>query len=477
MKRCPRLVGGALVLVSASFLALKLLTAADPLGAAMAQLSPLATPSSAALPAAQSPLEPPPLVSASTCDAPWPTPPAVACPWLPTPTPEPTSSFPTPTSWVPPLPPDHTPTPLPGLAAARTPDGVLAYRGVSFQSRDVDGRGNVAHVSQKLDFQAPVGVDASHDYFAYFDRLIPAPGGRYVAAVAEVEVGEIVTFVDLTTNQSANLYWHNTKGEPVIATGFFYNWHPNGYEFLFREDNAPDRGLWLVDARTGEHRLIAQQPTLDISGAAISPDGQRLIYATNTFDVHQIWTANADGSDPRLLLESDMIVYVFSWSPDGRYLLYAGEPSTTVSDVSGGPLWIMDREGRSRKPLQMPFAFGFGFWPVWSPGGHQVAAVGTTNEHAECWSSGEAFRADPLCRYRGTGVYVENVEAGEAQLVAHHAIDPAWSPDGTLLAMSKMDDRQQVDIWLVNQDGKELRQVTDTPEVDRRPVWLKEEAR
>ncbi len=280
--------------------------------------------------------------------------------------------------------------------------------------------------------------------------------------------------VDLETGQSRWLYWLNAEGEPVGATGVFYGWHPNGYEFLFREDNAPDRGLWLVDTRTGEHRLVAQPLTVDVSGAAISPDGQRLVYATNTFDVHQIWAANADGSGQRLILESDTIVYVFSWSPDGRYVLYVGEPSATNAD-GRGPLWVMDREGRNRRPLRVPFVFGFGFEPVWSPTGLQVAAVGATEEAALCWQSGDAFLSDSLCRYRGTGVYVEVVGANMAQLVVRNAIDPTWSPDGSLLAVSRMDDRAQVDIWLVNRDGSGLRRVTDTPEVDRCPVWLVKE--
>jgi Tol biopolymer transport system component len=353
----------------------------------------------------------------------------------------------------------------------------LVYRGNSFQVQDVDKQGNAASAPRDLAFKPPLEVDPGYDYYSYFDRLVPAPRGRYIAAVASVESGEIVDIIDQQTGESLWLHWLTDKGDPVSASGFFYGWHPNGYEFLFREDNAPDHGLWLVDARTGENKLIAQQPTWDISGAAISPDGQRLIYATNTFDVHQIWMANSDGSEPRLLLESDIIVYVYSWSPDGRYLLYTGEPSTTLPDA-GAPLWIMDREGKDRKPLNLPFVFGFGFQPVWAPTGHHVAAVGNTDaEMPACWQSGDAFQADHLCWYRGTGVYVEDVDSDKVQLVTQQAIHPTWSPDGSLIAMSKMDEREQVDIWFVNGNGTGLKRVTNTPEIDRRPTWLVEEAR
>jgi len=456
MPRSLKFIGSIPILLALIALMSKMLASAETLLMTTVGQSPLSTPST------------------SSCNAPWPTPPALACPWLPTPPPQPTSPFPTPTPWKPPAPPAQTPTPLPLLLPARNPAGTLVYWATSFQGRSVDRGGNVALVGRRLDFHPPIKVAPAYDYFAAFDRLVPAPRGRYIVAVAATEAGDVVDIIDLETGHSRGLYWLNASGEPVRAEGVFYGWHPNGYEFLFREDNAPDRGLWLVDARTGEHRLVAQPLTVDISGAAISPDGQRLVYATNTWEVHQIWAANADGSEPRLLLESNVVVYIFSWSPDGHYLLYVGEPGATQANASG-LLWVMDRDGRNRRPLQLPFIFGFGFEPVWSPAGHQVAAVGATEELASCWQSGDAFLADPLCRYRGTGVYVETVGTGKALLAVRNAIDPAWSPDGSLVAVSRRDARGQVDIWLVNRDGRGLRRVTDTPEVDRRPVWLKEE--
>lgn len=447
-------------------------------------LSPLNTP----LPVARSPLATP------TCNPPWPTPPALVCPWLPTPTSQPTSSFPTMTPWIPPTALPRAPTPLPLPQPAKNAAGRLFYRTSTrlsdgslvsiLHASQVDTQGLVSQPPLRIYFQPPTGMalPAGYDFSMSFNRLVPSPNGRYLAGIRETETGEAISVIDVFTSKPTMpgdgwLNWIGSNGNPQSANGFFYGWHPNGYEFLFREENAPDRGLWLVDARNGQHRLIAQLPTLDISGAAISPDGQRLAYATNTFDVHQIWVANADGSKPRLFLESNTIVYVFSWSPNGRYLLYTGEPTPVVgkgtpSPNTGGPLWVMDSDGENRRSLRMPFILGFGFKPVWSPTGRHVAGVGGTDEVAPCWQKGDVFQADPLCWFKGTGVYIEDIDTSDLQLVARNALDPIWSPDGSLVAMSRMDEKQQVDIWLSDTQGHNLRRLIDTLDVDRYPIWL-----
>jgi len=451
----------------------------------------------------QSPLIPPTLQATltPTCNPQWLTPLSEACPWLPTPEPTPPSPFPTPTLFTPPTPPAQTPTPLPLPQVAPSPAGQLLWQAkIRLQDGSlafvlleslVSADGSINQPFQRILFQPPAdfNLPPEYDYSMWFDRFAPSPDGRYLIGIYESEGGEIIANFDLASLKSTfpgegEFCWTTPDGHCVGASGYFYSWHPNSREVLFYEKNAPDRGLWLVNVTTGQHRLLAQPAELGwagFSGAAISPDGQILAYSISGPGSEQIWMANADGSEPHLVLESNTSAVVYAWSPDGRYLLYSGEPMPEVGKGTAPPpwppLWVMDREGQNRRPLNLPWeTFSFTDQkPVWSPTGRYIAGIGVVGETIQCWRKGENQPIDPFCLFRNAGVYVENIETGEVQLVAPNAVDPTWSPDGSLLAVSRMDERGQVDIWMVDVNGSNLRRVTDTPEVDRYPLWLQRE--
>jgi hypothetical protein len=265
-------------------------------------------------------------------------------------------------------------------------------------------------------------------------RLGISPNGAYLTSAYDTIEGESVIVVDL----------HTARQTAFLSGGKLFNWHPNGHEFLFAaQEVVDDQGLWLVEASSGEHRLLAP---VTLHGAATSPDGQVLAYSNGG-----IWMANADGSVPQQVVDS--AATIFAWSPDNRYLLYGVYPHE--GDKSDTPpslphLWLMDRYGRNQRSINLTWEPGITVaahqQPAWSPTSQYVAHSSSLDPDFSYWGDKEAPRDDPLYAFRNAGVYVEDVETGELWLAAENALDPTWSPDGSMLAIAKMDENDQVDI-------------------------------
>lgn len=414
-----------------------------------------------------SPLATPAAQAQPPCNPPWPTPPAVACPWLPTPVPSPTPWY-RPTAWIPPTPPAQPPTALPTGPIADNPSGLLLFStGVLSGVRPspnyqpgahtlaIDRSGIVASPMERW----PIGGVTP----TRVGQMAPSPDGRSMLGISASEGGDVVVALDPQSGQSRF----------IVSGGVFIAWHPNSLAFYYSRIFSGSPGLWKFEVASGNGVMVAQPATLDITGIAVSPDGRTLVYGTNSFDTHQIWRANSDGSAPTLLLDSPAIVAVWGWSPAGNAILFTGEPTPQQKGANKPVpnLWIMDCEGGTKKPLKGSFKFGYGFQPVWSPVGDKVAYVGISSSNP-CWNKDDTYRADPYCRYRGVAVYVEDVNRGTLKLVRDNAIDPAWSPDGSLLTFAALDSHQQVDLWISKPDGSEAHRLTDTPELELHPTWL-----
>jgi dipeptidyl aminopeptidase/acylaminoacyl peptidase len=229
-------------------------------------------------------------------------------------------------------------------------------------------------------------------------------------------------------------------------------WSPDGSRLAYLSYDRADDGsiepaahLCVTEVDTGEtHR----GPAGDIADLAWLPDGPSLLAIVRGEDGVTVELYDAEGAHGRRLFEADFLrdaVWIALSPGAGRVAYFdlgAGKASE-AEDV----LTIAALDGSATWPVGNVAVDG----PVtWSPDGARVAFVALTADYAYALYVAEAD---------GTGlrellVLNPGDESGEILPAA-----PAWSPDGTRLAIGSVIEPDEAAILLVNADGSGRQQV------------------
>ena len=231
-----------------------------------------------------------------------------------------------------------------------------------------------------------------------------------------------------------------------------------------------------------------------VGSPVISPDGGWVAYTVRTTSLEE------DSSETRIWMASTVDDTVLpmtgegasannpQWSPDGRFLAFLASRNEGETQV-----WALDRRGGEARQLSHVEQGIDDF--AWSPDGSQLVLVVRDPEEESEEDEDRPWVIDRLqfkrdyagyLDRRRTHLYVQDVEPdGEPEAVQitsgdYDDSDPAWSPDGSLIAFvsnrtGEPDANDNTDIWVVaanNPDaGATLLQITDNPGADGSPAW------
>lgn len=265
-------------------------------------------------------------------------------------------------------------------------------------------------------------------------------------------------------------------------------------------------------AQDGERRPFRPDDVnrlMDVGDIAISPDGDWIAYSVGTHDVaddeivSDLFMVRWDGSERiRLTHTDDESESLPRFSPDGRHLAFiatrAAESSEDDDPAAKSQVWLLNRAGgEARRLTGLPggvSAF------EWSPDSARLVLESMDPEDAESENDEDAgdsrahdtpepividryrFKRD-VVGYLGDRyqrLYVFDVGTEEAALLTpgpYDSTDPAWSPDGNLIAFTSKrqgdpDRHQNSDIYVIEAAaGASPRQLTTWEGPDSGPVF------
>ena len=160
---------------------------------------------------------------------------------------------------------------------------------------------------------------------------------------------------DATTVQ---LIWKDRTGKQVGLfgpPGIYRDFRlaPDEKRIAFANSSIDNRDVWVLDSVRGVTSRLTFDPAID-DPAMWSPDGLRVVWASNRAGAFDLWVKSANGAGPEQLLVKmgAPAGWPEDWSRDGRFILYQIPGAKTGQD-----LWIAPQPSEGAGGDSRPFPY------------------------------------------------------------------------------------------------------------------------
>jgi TolB protein len=186
-------------------------------------------------------------------------------------------------------------------------------------------------------------------------------------------------------------------------------------------------------------------------------------------DPYDIYTSNPDGSDLRRLTDYGTYTAEGILSPDGQTIVFT---SLKDGDLD---IYTMNIDGSNVK--QLTFTEGYDGGPWWSPDGSKIVYRAHHPQDGAEVNEYRALLAKNMIRPSKVELWVMNADGSDQRQITNLGganFGPSWTPDGERIIFSSNFSNprsRNFDLYTVRLDGSDLKQITFHPEFDGFPMF------
>jgi len=229
--------------------------------------------------------------------------------------------------------------------------------------------------------------------------------------------------------------------QPVIS--------PDGTLLAFGAERSGSDAILIMPAEGGEPRVLVEGSG-DNDRPRWSPDGSEVAFMSTRGGKSGIWVVPSEGGEAARVSPEEAWSEDAEWSPDGSTIAF-------VSDAAGGLGKLMTAPAGGGEATLVVDIDLVGDQD-WSPDGQSIVFT--------AFGSGETAQVRRVYRVSPDGGNPVLLTEGQ------DAFQPRWSADGTMIAYAaSVGEGNRSDIYVMDADGSNKRQLTTHPQTDMVPRW------